>query len=229
VTRLQPVASGFEIYHTTSERLTRMFPLGRRADCWQASMISRGMLNFLFIHQNFPAQFVHVARELQRRGHNVVALAIRGHAIEGVQFVKYLPAAPGRTSELELARDFETKVARATACAAAMGKLKADGFSPDVIVAHPGWGESLFCKDIWPAARLVVYAEFFYASQGSDFGFDPEFSRDTEELRMRLRLKNTVHLHALSAADAIYAPTHWQCGQLPLEYRAKPATRSSRS
>ncbi|HWI83576.1 glycosyltransferase family 4 protein [Ramlibacter sp.] len=178
-------------------------------------------LRILFIHQNFPAQFVHVAGELQRRGHEVVALAVRGHPIPGVRFFRYAPAAPERPSEIDLARDFEVKIARGRACAAAMGKLEAGGFHPDVVVAHPGWGEALFCKDVWPRARLVVYAEFFYAPEGSDYGFDPEFSSASDELRMRLRLKNTVHLHALAAADRVYTPTRWQCSQLPPEFRAK--------
>lgn len=178
-------------------------------------------LKILFLHQNFPAQFVHVARELQRRGHEVVAVAVKGRPVPGVRFIRYAPAAPARTTAVELVRDFETKVLRAGACAVALGNLKAEGFHPDVIVAHPGWGEALFCKDVWPAARLLVYAEFFYSTDGSDFGFDPEFSRPSDALRMRLRVKNTVHLHALSAADSAYTPTKWQHRQLPPEYRGK--------
>jgi glycosyltransferase involved in cell wall biosynthesis len=164
---------------------------------------------------------VHVARELASRGHEVVALGIEGHPIQGVRFIRYAAKPLSRGSELELARDFEAKCARAAACAAAMEALKQEGFHPDIIAAHPGWGEAMFCKDVWPAARLVVYAEFFYAAEGADYLFDPEFARDSSEQRARLRLKNTVHLHALAAADTIYAPTEWQRGRLPPEYRAR--------
>jgi glycosyltransferase involved in cell wall biosynthesis len=176
---------------------------------------------YLFIHQNFPGQFVHVATELVRLGHEVVALGIQGRAIPGVKFLRYAPKAPARTSEVEAAIDFETKVVRGTACAQVMAKLKADGFTPDVIVAHPGWGESLFCKDVWPQVRLVMFAEFFYGTDDTDYSFDPEFTEDTVAARMRLRIKNSVHLHALHAADVVYAPTQWQASQLPAEYRAK--------
>jgi glycosyltransferase involved in cell wall biosynthesis len=179
------------------------------------------MQKFLFIHQNFPAQFVHVARALAAAGHEVVALAIEGRQVEGVRFLRYAPIALARTSELELARDFETKIARGAACAGAMERLKHQGFTPDVVVAHPGWGEALFCKDVWPRARLVIYAEFFYAAEGADYLFDPEFSRDSIVQRARLRVKNTVHLHALSVADTIYAPTAWQRSRLPPEYQAR--------
>ena len=176
---------------------------------------------YLFVHQNFPAQFVHVATALAMQGNEVVALAIKGRAVPGVRLVRYAVAALARVSALEPARDLETKILRGTACAQAMEALKRDGFVPDVVVAHPGWGEALFCKDVWPAARLVIYAEFFYGTEDSDYGFDKELFQDTPAARARLRLKNTVHLHALSAADTIYSPTQWQRSKLPLEYRDK--------
>ncbi len=176
---------------------------------------------FLFIHQNFPGQFVHVAAELARLGHDVVALGIKGRPVPGVKYLRYLPKAPSKVSEVEASIDFETKIVRGTACAQVMARLKKDGFTPDVIVAHPGWGESLFCKDVWPEARLVMFAEFFYRADGTDYNFDPEFTTDSLAGRVRLRIKNTVHLHALHAADAVYSPTEWQKSQLPGEYLPK--------
>ncbi len=176
---------------------------------------------FLFIHQNFPGQFLHVAAALVRRGDDVVALGIKGRDLAGVRYVRYTPKPPAQASAVESARDFETKVIRGLACAQAMAQLKDAGFVPDVVVAHPGWGEALFCKDVWPGVRLVMFAEFFYCADGADFGFDPEFAQDSLATRARLRLKNSVHLHALHAADAVYTPTAWQLSQLPAEYRSK--------
>jgi glycosyltransferase involved in cell wall biosynthesis len=176
---------------------------------------------FLFIHQNFPGQFVHVAAELARQGHEVVALGIKGRPLPGVRFLRYQPKPPERPSAVPPAIDFETKVVRGLACGNAMVKLKKEGFEPDVIVAHPGWGEALFAKDVWPLSRLVVFAEFFYNAEGTDYSFDPEFTHDTLAARARLRIKNSVHLHAFHAADAIYSPTQWQASQIPAEYRHK--------
>ena len=176
---------------------------------------------FLLIHQNFPGQFVHVAAELVRLGHEVTALGIKGRGLEGVNYIRYSPPVPARSSGVVPVIDFETKIVRGLACAELMQQLKDKGFTPDTIVAHPGWGEALFCKDVWPGARLIMFAEFFYSTQGADYNFDAEFARDSLVDRTRLRLKNSVHLHALHAADAGYAPTHWQLGQLPAEYRYK--------
>jgi glycosyltransferase involved in cell wall biosynthesis len=179
------------------------------------------MKRFLFIHQNFPGQFVHAAAALVRLGHEVVALGIKGRPMQGVKYLRYTPKPPSRVSEVEAVRDFEVKVVRGMACAQVMEQLRAQGFRPDVVVAHPGWGEALFCKDVWPDSRLVMFAEFFYSAEGSDFGFDPEFFEDSVASRARLRLKNSVHLHAMHAADVIYSPTAWQAGQIPAEFRHK--------
>lgn len=176
---------------------------------------------YLFIHQNFPGQFVHVVAELVRLGHEVVALGIQGRSMPGVRYVRYEPKPLTRPSEIEVARDFEVKQLRGIACAQVMEQLKHDGFTPDTIVAHPGWGESIFCKDVWSEVRLIMFAEFFYSASGADYNFDPEFAHDSFMNRARLRMKNSVHLHALSAADAIYTPTNWQLSQLPIEYQQK--------
>lgn len=179
------------------------------------------MARYLFIHQNFPGQFVHVATELVRLNHDVVAIGINGRGLAGVRYLRYKPRPLSQYSSVTPAQDFETKIVRGLACAQVMEQLKKEGFTPDVIVAHPGWGEALFCKDVWPKSRLVVFAEFFYSSSGADYNFDPEFAHDDLQTRARLRLKNSVHLHALQAADVIYTPTWWQHQQLPLEYRNK--------
>jgi glycosyltransferase involved in cell wall biosynthesis len=173
-------------------------------------------MRILFVHQNFPGQFAHLARALAASGHEVVALGITVRAVAGVKMVRYAVKPLQRSTSVAPLRDFETKVVRGLACAQALLALQAQGFAPDVVVAHPGWGEALFCKDVWPAARLLVFSEFYYAAQGSDSGFDPEFSRPVDaEARVRKRLRNSALLHALQAADGGYAPTVWQHRQIP--------------
>ena len=154
-------------------------------------------------------------------GHRVVALSVTGRSVAGVEVVNYPVKVPTTLSSVGLARDFETKAARATACMQAMAALKAKGFDPDLIVAHPGWGEAIFCKDVWPKAKLVIYAEFYYSTEGADYNFDQEFQADTLAGRAALRVKNSVHLHAFEQADLIYSPTQWQRSQLPKAYLHK--------
>ncbi len=100
-------------------------------------------------------------------------------------------------------------------------RLKSAGFVPDIIIAHPGWGESLFVKDVWPKARLGIYCEFFYQPQGSDVSFDPEFAANQPGDAARVRLKNTSNLLHFDMADAALSPTHWQASTFPEPFRSR--------
>lgn len=176
----------------------------------------------LFIHQNFPGQYPHLARQFLAWGCDVKALAITGRGIAGVDMRRYtVPEGGALLPPSDPVSDIEVKTRRALACATAMRRLAGEGFEPDLILAHPGWGESLFCKDVWPGVPLVAYGEFYYGADGSDHGFDPEFSRVTVDSRIRLRLRNTALLHAYQAADLIMCPTEWQRSCLPPDVQHK--------
>lgn len=182
-------------------------------------------MRILFIHQNFPGQFKHLAPALAARGHEVVALAMLKTAPtvwNGVRIVPY-EASRGSTPGIHpWVVDFETKVIRADACFRAMLRLRADGFVPDVVVAHPGWGESLFVREVWPQAKLGIYGEFFYNVHGGDVGFDPEFpSMDPDGDACRLRIKNLNNLLHFDIADAGLSPTAWQASSFPEPFRSR--------
>ena len=87
--------------------------------------------------------------------------------------------------------------------------MRADGYCPQLIIAHPGWGEALFLRDVWPAARIITYGEYYYQAEGGDIGFDPLFPARPEGLA-RARMMNTHLLLAHEQADCILSPTHWQ-------------------
>jgi glycosyltransferase involved in cell wall biosynthesis len=118
--------------------------------------------------------------------------------------------------------DFETKVIRGEALFRAGLQLKSKGYVPDVVIAHPGWGESLFVKEVWPDAKLGIYCEFFYAPRGADTGFDPEFaSGDPGGDACRTRIKNVNNLVHFETADAGLSPTQWQASPFPERFRKK--------
>jgi hypothetical protein len=110
-------------------------------------------MKLLFIHQNFPGQFKHLAPALAQQGHTVVALTMQKTPATDWQGVQLIPYAASRGTTPNVhpwVSDFETKVIRGEACFRAALQLKAQGFVPDAIIAHPGWGESLFVKEVWP-------------------------------------------------------------------------------
>ncbi len=182
-------------------------------------------MRILFVHQNFPGQFKHLAPALAADpGNQVVAFMMQKNAPttwQGVRLVSYQPARGTTPNVHPWVSDFETKTIRGEAAFRAALALRESGFTPDVIVAHPGWGESLFLKDVWPHAKLGIYCEFFYHAQGADVGFDPEFpAKDPGEV-CRLRLKNLNNLLHFEIADAGISPTHWQASTFPEPFRSK--------
>ncbi len=102
-------------------------------------------------------------------------------------------------------------------------ELKKNGFKPDVVCAHPGWGESLFVKDVFPDTRLINYCEFLYHSTGQDFGFDPEFPEPPQS-EFGIRARNNVQLISLDGMDYGISPTRWQATRYPIQYQPKIAT-----
>ena len=181
-------------------------------------------MNILLIHQNFPGQFKHLAPALAEQGHKVKAFILRKGEAALWQGVEVLPYMPNRSSTPNIHPwliDFETKTIRAEACYRAALQLKKQGFEPDVIVAHPGWGESLFLKEVWPKARLGIYCEFYYKTQDADVGFDPEFRTHDEAEACRIQLKNLNNQQHFQVADAAISPTHWQASTFPEPFRSK--------
>ena len=176
-------------------------------------------MNLLFIHQNFPGQFKHLAPALANAGHDVRALAIDGAGLPQIPMVRY-PIGRGSTRDIHpLAADFETKLIRGDACAAAAVRMRQSGYKPDVIVANPGWGESLFLKDVWPDAKLLALLEFFYAARGLDVNFDAEFAANDIGNAARVRTKNANLLLTMDAMDWGITPTRFQHSTMPRAYR----------
>ena len=183
-------------------------------------------MRLLFVHQNFPGQYRHLAAHYAALpGHEVVAVGEKSNVlarapVPGVKRLGYeLGASPDPAA-------FEASVLRAVqrgrAVAAGAAQLRRSGFRPDVVFAHIGWGEGLFLKDIFPEAKILAYCEFFYRARGADLGFDPEFPASARS-RLRLRVMNAPLLMALDAADWGCAPTHWQRRQ----FRAADQARIS--
>ena len=188
-----------------------------------SAFIEKTNMNILFIHQNFPGQFKFLAPALAQQSHRVVAMTMQktdAKEWQGVKLFRY-SANRGTTPNVHpWVSDFETKTIRGEACFRAALRLKAQGFNPDVVIAHHGWGESLFIKEVWPTAKLGIYCEFFYHPHGTDVGFDPEFPAKDEGDVCRLRLKNINNLLHFDIADAGISPTHWQASTFPAPFQS---------
>ncbi len=179
-------------------------------------------MKILFVHQNFPAQFKHLAPALVKLGYDVQALAINNNPVPaGIHVTYYKPLRSNSPKIHPWVLDIESKVIRAEAAFYAALKLRDAGFTPDIIIAHPAWGESWFLKDVWPGARMGLYAELYYKNNDSDTDFDAEFSKPHVAEACRLRLKNASHDLQFALADKLLSPTEFQRCTFPQTLQEK--------
>ncbi len=179
-------------------------------------------MKYLFVHQNMPGQYKHICQRLAADKDNTVVFITKREGIElpNVTKVMYKPHREPADSTHRYIREAERGILHAQEVARKAMALKARGFVPDIIIGHPGWGETLYLKDVFPDTPLLNFFEFYYHSVGADVGFDPETEVNLDT-HCRIRTKNIIQFLGLEAADAGMSPTYWQFQQYPEEYRYK--------
>lgn len=180
-------------------------------------------LDILFVHNNFPAQFRNVAEQYSRQsGVRVKAICSRrAGSLANVDVIRYNVTSAVSAQVHPFARRFDQECRRAEQIIYAANSLKLQGFDPKLIFVHPGWGESQPLKSLFPRAKIIVYAEFYYRPHGTDVGFDREFGQFGVDGDTRVSLRNASSLLALADADLAIAPTHWQRSVFPQEFQSK--------
>jgi hypothetical protein len=174
-------------------------------------------MRLLVVHQNFPGQFGHLVKAwAQRPGWDVRGLGRdTAPGLPGFdKLMRYKLGRKGHPQQHHYLRQMEMATLHGQAAARAMLEMRKSGFTPDVILAHPGWGETLYAKDVFPNARLVHYCEWYYNAEGQDLGFDPEFPITFDD-RARIRTWNALHTLKLTNCDAAVSPTRWQKSRHP--------------
>lgn len=180
-------------------------------------------MRILFVHQNLPGQYRHIINTLSNQDHQLVGLGLEPRSSALPPNFKYFRYTLNRGNSTDIhpfLTETESKIIRASSCARAASSLSDQGFIPDLICAHPGWGEMLFLKDIWPHVPILSYQEYYYNSKGFDYGFDPEFPiGNSWEDCARLRLKNANALLSLDTSDWCVTPTAFQRSTFPQHYQ----------
>ncbi|HEY6095481.1 MAG TPA: glycosyltransferase family 4 protein [Gallionellaceae bacterium] len=180
-------------------------------------------MKILFVHQNFPGQYLHLARHLGTQpGNEVVFITQRkdGAALPEVKNIVYQPHRTVASNQHHYLVDTEMGVLNAQAVARVALGLKESGFVPDVMLGHNGWGEIWYLKDVFPTTPLIGYFEFFYRHRGADVGFDPQ-EQEIFDTAPRIRTKNLGNLLALDTVDLGQTPTQWQKSLYPEAYQSR--------
>lgn len=181
-----------------------------------------GGMNILFIHQNMPGQFKALAPFLAAHDANrVVFLTQHASAVlPRVRRVTYAAPPPPVQAPHPYLVMTDRAVRTGQQVIRACDALRGEGFRPDLIIGHPGWGEALFLKDFYPNVPLLSYCEFYYRGRGLDVGFDPN-DQPGIDVRSRTRMRASHLLLALEAADRGVSPTYWQRDAHPSQFRSK--------
>jgi glycosyltransferase involved in cell wall biosynthesis len=181
------------------------------------------LMKILFVHNNFPAQYRNLASALAGDpGFELAAIgASNAQPMPSVKLIKYALPDADVSGTHPFARRFDLECRRAEQVLYSLSTLASAGFAPDVIFAHPGWGETLPLRTMFPKAKQMVYCEFFYGAEGRDIGFDPEFPMSGRDGHIGLQLKNATTLLALADCDVGISPTCWQQSTFPRHYQSK--------
>ncbi len=173
-------------------------------------------MRYLFVHQNFPGQFVHLLRHLiAQKRHDIVFISEDNpNRMDGVRRLIYGKPPDLGKSTFPTAAEFELATLRAHAVTLVARQVDRLGFKPDIVIGHHGWGELLDIRDVWPGVPLLGYQEFFYRLEGLDVGFDPEFPTPVESLP-RIRAKNAVNFLTLTNGGRGQTPTAFQRDSYP--------------
>lgn len=172
-------------------------------------------MRILFVHQNMPGQYRHLAPALAAAGHEVLFVTQRKDVdLPGVRRFNYAPKRQAHDSTHHYVRLYENSVLAGQEVARVLIDLQKGNLTPDVIVGHPGWGELLFAKDIFPKVPLLNYCEFYYSGHGADVGFFPDEPATVDTI-CRARARNAHLLLSLESCDGGVSPTHWQKSRHP--------------
>lgn len=179
-------------------------------------------MRFMFLHSSFPGQFLHLAHYLGVNGHQVVFLTATEDSADlpGVRKIAYKLARNVSPHTHHYLRGLERAVLEGQAAYQVAEKIKGQGFVPDVILGHSGWGSTLYMKDLFPATPLICYFEWYYRAHGSDAAFGPDEKLNADD-ECRIRTKNGPILIDLYSSETGICPTWWQHSQFPVEYAQK--------
>ena len=178
------------------------------------------VMKLLFVHQNMPGQYREILMWLAAQGeHDLAFLTQRQDVqIKGVRRISYRPHHKAGKDAYGLSKDWETAAGAGLGAALALRALeKNDGYRPDIIIGHTGWGELLFMKEIWPDVPVIGFFEYFYRTSGGLVGFDPE-TPPNDQAGFFAKARNTVPYASIESVDLGHAPTYWQRDRFPASF-----------
>lgn len=181
-------------------------------------------MHVLFVHQNFPAQFGHVAGQLvERLGWQATFVSeTPAGTAGGIRKIQYKTTGGATKSNHFCARTFENAIWHCDGVYQAMKGLT--DFRPDLIVGHSGFGSTLYLRELFPDVPTINFFEYYYRPHDvdSDMDFRKDLGWHLDEMKyLRSRTRNAMILLDLDNCQVGYCPTNFQKSRFPTEYDAK--------
>lgn len=176
-------------------------------------------MHVLFIHQNFPAQFGHIAAYLIRqKGYRCSFVSQKPAAtLEGIERIQYHTRGGATETTHYSSRSFENAIWHSHGVYDALAQRP--DLKPDLVVAHSGFLSTVLLRELYDCP-IINYFEYYYLTRGADMDFRPDFPNPLAN-RLRARVRNAHLLLDLEECDAAYSPTRWQRNLFPATYRNK--------
>ena len=177
-------------------------------------------MKLLLVHQNFPGQFRDLGPALCDRGHELKAIGSSQRPTDSrIEVLRYEHKLGDRSGVHPHSLEVDEWIRRSEQVADLAMSLKRRGWAPDVMLAHPGWGEALLLRQVFPSTPLVIWPELWLRPE--HLGIDPaEISVGQMQY---LRIKDWLIDGAMADASLAVIPTRYQAQTFPQRWQHKIA------
>lgn len=180
-------------------------------------------MKLLFVHQNMPGQYRELVQWLAAQGgHEIVFLTQRVKApkFAGVRTVIYKTHHKADEEAYGLSKSWEIAAGNGFGAVTALRRIMSEGFAPDIVIGHVGWGEMSFFREVLPNTPMIGFFEYFYSVRGGPVGFDPG-DKVSDHAPYIMHGHNVVPLVNIEAVDIGHSPTRWQRDRFPVSFHDK--------
>ena len=177
-------------------------------------------MKLLLVHQNFPGQFRDLGPALCNRGHELKAIGSSQRPTDSrIEVLRYEHKLGERSGVHPHSLEVDEWIRRSEQVAAVAMTLKKRGWAPDVMLAHPGWGEALLLRQVFPSTPLVIWPELWLRPE--HLGIDPA-AMSVGQMQY-LRIKDWLVDGAMADASLAVLPTRYQANTFPQRWQHKIA------
>ena len=179
-------------------------------------------MRILFIHKNFPAQFGALGLWLAaNKGWDVTFATQReGVSHNKIRILRFTDHRETTKGIHHYVAGTERAVITGQGFVRLAVQMRRQGYVPDIVVAHSGWGPGIFAKDVWPETLYVPYVEWWYRAPAVD-ATPHDKQGDPLDQAARTRVRNAPSWLDFTSADAVIAPTEFQRSTFPDDLAAK--------